>query len=711
MNRRISFSAVLVAIILASCISHVPSQEDAGGHESIILQNDHLSLGFERSPEGVMWSSLRDRVSDTEFLVQDGAEPEPFWKAVVLLPTGEKRTLTSLSCGEAVTELSTDGARRTFCADWPRHELVEGQRVSIHLTVTLGPGEQTSRWSWQAECPTGIVVREIVFPWLPLLDAADLSLAVPRGWGLDISDLRDQRTRHFTYPAGGSLAMPFIVLHRPEGAVYLGAPDPLGAMKRFSIVSPKEKEALRAAVTAFPADLMNPQTRTGTGYEIEVGVFPNWIMAAKHYRESVREMPWGQSEHPKERRGRWIDHVDAWYVAGGQFDVECENIVRFAELMDVPVAVHWYNWHEIPFDDHYPEYFPAKRGFKDAVRRVQRAGVRVMPYINARLWDPASDSWRDEGADTWCARQENGDNYVEVYGSKVPLAVMCPYTTFWQNKVRGIVARLFDEFGVDAVYMDQISAAGPKLCFAVNHGHPPGGGWLWTAGYRKLLRQVRADLKPGQLLTTEEFSDPFADLFDAFLMVNTPESGGEIIPMVPAVYSGQVVEFGFQYLRGPDFTASVPFRAKMARAFCWGSALGWVGPQVLQESQHENASYLAALAQLRHRLHEFLVYGELVDYDVVRETVPASTTSVHSALWRNRSGDLAVVMTNLSDEPRTGDLNLDLREHRVTKFPVWRADMTADDVSEAERTDALLVAEQLTLPPRSARAIVFASKK
>jgi hypothetical protein len=469
---------------------------------------------------------------------------------------------------------------------------------------------------------------------------------------------------------------------------------------------------------------VNPQPEIEIDHPFEVGIFADWMAAAKHYRQSVQEMPWGATKerNSASNRQRWTDHIDAWYVAGDQFEAECSNIVRFAELMGVPTAVHWYNWHEIPFDDRYPEYFPAKEGFKEAVRTVQDAGVRVMPYINARLWDPASSSWREEGAESWCAKQENGDPYIEVYGSKVPLAVMCPYTTFWHEKVRRVVARLFDEFSVDAVYLDQICAAGPKLCFATNHGHPPGGGDLWTAGYRRLLQQIRSDLEPGQLLTTEEFSDPFADLLDAFLMVNTPEGRDEIIPLVPAAYSGRVVMFGFQYLRATDFEGSLPFRAKMARAFCWGSALGWVGPQLLQEDQRDNALYMAELARVRHGLHSFLVYGELLAHDVLGDVPPVAVTvgpengrvefktaSIHSALWRNRSGDLAVVMTNLSDETQAGSLQLNLREYGMNKDAVWRSEMGPDSKSEYGRVDELRVSERVVLPPRSARAILFTS--
>ena len=172
-----------------------------------------------------------------------------------------------------------------------------------------------------------------------------------------------------------------------------------------------------------------------------------------------------------------------------------------------PSGFHWYNWHEIPFDNDYPHYFPTKAGFPEAVRELQSANVFVMPYINGRLWDT-----RDKGSEDFeftavakaaVSKNEKGEPYTEVYGSKeadgspVRLGVMCPATQLWQNRVRDIVLRLMNECGVKGVYIDQIAAAAPTLCCDATHGHPLGGGHWWTEGYWKLLeRHSQCDAAP-----------------------------------------------------------------------------------------------------------------------------------------------------------------------------------------------------------------------
>ena len=103
------------------------------------------------------------------------------------------------------------------------------------------------------------------------------------------------------------------------------------------------------------------------------------------------------------------------------------------------------------FDTHYPEYFPVRPGFGDAVAHLQGAlGVRVAPYINGRIFDKRSEKWAGDGARAHAAKQlaspaliANASDpaflaalrtYDEEYGSHAPFAVMCPHTAYWQAR-------------------------------------------------------------------------------------------------------------------------------------------------------------------------------------------------------------------------------------------------------------------------------------
>jgi hypothetical protein len=57
---------------------------------------------------------------------------------------------------------------------------------------------------------------------------------------------------------------------------------------------------------------------------------------------------------------------------------------------------------------------------------------------------------------------------------------MCPATRFWQDRVHEITLRLYNQYGVKGVSIDQIAASAARLCFDPSHGHPLGGGHWWV---------------------------------------------------------------------------------------------------------------------------------------------------------------------------------------------------------------------------------------
>lgn len=67
----------------------------------------------------------------------------------------------------------------------------------------------------------------------------------------------------------------------------------------------------------------------------------------------------------------------------------------------------------------------------------------------------------------------------EADGSLVQLAPMCPFYYIWRQKLVRLTTALFRDYGVDAVYLDQIAARIQHLCMDPSHGHPVGGGSWW----------------------------------------------------------------------------------------------------------------------------------------------------------------------------------------------------------------------------------------
>ena len=327
----------------------------------------------------------------------------------------------------------------------------------------------------------------------------------------------------------------------------------------------------------------------------------------------------------------------------------------------------------------------------------------VMPYINGRLWDT-----RDRGADDFsftklaapaATKDEKGEPCTETYGSKeadgtpVRLAVMCPSTALWQDRVRSIVLRLMNECGVKAVYIDQVAAAAPRLCFDQAHGHPLGGGGWWVDAYGKLLGDLRKAMPPGRVLTTECNAEPFLPWFDGYLTWHWQYDGQ--VPAFPAVYGGAIQMFGRAYRGGP--TKDRALRMKAGQQLVFGEQIGWMGAEVAKEQA--NAAFLRQVVQLRGRLVRYFHAGQMarpprllgpmptVTADWQWSGVwPVTTDAVLAGAWeRPREKKLALIFVNVSDRPVEAKVAFDAATYGLAggKLSLARISPTAAGPAEA----------------------------
>ncbi|HOJ58845.1 MAG TPA: DUF6259 domain-containing protein [bacterium] len=639
----------------------------------------------------------------------DGLPPVPLWTLTILDSNKNPHTVTALDGQPAVH--ASSGMQLVL-------EWVGIQPGNLRVLSTVVVRENQYDWHIEFELrDPGYTLWDFIYPEIgPLALTENDHAIVPYGWGVLHGNPRGRRSGG-VYPSA-SWAMPFAAVSDGTTGMYLGVHESAGYFFTFFVGKRQGHEDASLGVR-HAVENMGHATRWRMPYAVTTVLFPgDWYESARIYHAAAKKTPWGNIPPLAERADipRWLLDTDLWFVGSCHDEATANQVIEFADYFQVPVSAHIYQWHEIPFDDHYPEYFPAKPGFQQAVEKVQQAGIAVMPYINGRLWDPATESWKHQNAETACAIGENGEKYIEVYGSKVPLSPMCPFTELWKTTVTNLVDRLLNEVSVKAVYIDQISAAAAKPCFAEGHGHPLGGGTYWIQGYRDLLQRCRRIQPPGTALTTEENADPWNDQLHAWLMVNTREEGGEIVPLYPAVYGGRAISFGFQYIQGDDFTYRFPFRLKMARAFVFGSQLGWVGTQVLQEANQAEARYLKALCQARHASRDALQFGELLpplalegggtvswtDANYTSHTQPA----VWGTAWRTPAGKLKIAFTNVADEERTVTFSLDSRH--IREFPDKSMHLLAEDktiVVTCKSHQPGLWQGAVTLPPRSARVL------
>ncbi len=681
-----------------------------------------LSVIFERTKEGIRLFDLVDTVSGQRLTA---AKPSPFFSILLRNAETKEEVRLAADSGWSKTEAasSADGLR------WeaPLDKRLGDLRVVVRPILDSSPHGIGWKIAVEGQRSPWALWR-VVFPAVAVPDlGAGGCVFFPKGAG-EVQRGVWQRPFRFTgtYPSGWT-TMQFMAAYREDlkSGLSLAIHDPYGGTKDLLCESRPEDRAVVLAYDHPAPDMGVPGNRFElSGQAVLQLLQGDWFDAAVAYRDWVRrEAKWypklaadGRPDTPL-----WMRELSAWSLGGGR-PQDCVGAMKgFAQFLGIPTGFHWYNWHQIPFDNDYPHYFPTHPGFADGVRELQSANVSVMPYINGRLWDT-----RDKGKDDFeftkvalpaVSKNEQGEPYTETYGSKesdgspVRLGAMCPSTELWQNKVRQIVLRLMNECGVKGVYIDQVAAAAPTLCFDKSHGHPLGGGHWWTEGYWKLLDAIRREMPKDRMLTTECNGEPYIRCFDGYLTWHWQYDGQ--VPAFPAVYGGAIQMFGRSY--GGGETKNLALRMRAGQQLVFGEQIGWINPAMAMEK--DNAEFFKSVVLLRHHLRRYFHAGEMARPPKLAGQIPTvradwqwggtawvATDAVLTGAWRRPAEKrLALIFVNVGDQPLSARIAYDAKPYGFQGGELKLTKITPQGPGESGPTPPVLEREA-AFPPRSAWA-------
>ncbi|MDI9432297.1 MAG: DUF6259 domain-containing protein [Planctomycetota bacterium] len=689
----------------------------------IAIRAGDLRMVLENTGQGLRLAGLTDQITNQELCP---TEPAPLF-SVVLRDVQTKDLLTiTADTGWKQVDTTFSGATRmhafTFAA--PTDDRLEG--IEVKVTVDVDDPNSALIWDLRVanDNPRWALWR-IVFPQAAVRDLGeDAKVFAQVTSGVELSEMWSKGGRRGgPYPGGWTCMQYMAAYNRADGTgLYVGMHDPFGSTKTIFAEGQPAKEAVLFTFDHAVPDMGKP----GVDFDLPGKarwqlLRGDWFDAAQIYRAwASREARWwpalgadGREDTPK-----WMRELPAWVMTGGPASDCVPRVRKFAETIDLPTGFHWYNWHQIPFDNDYPHYFPVKDGFTEGVAELKTAGVHPMPYINGRLWDT-----RDKGAEDWAfsrtalpaaTKDEDGKPCTESYGSKetdgnsVTLAVMCPTTPVWQDRVGDIVLRLFNEYGVSGVYIDQIAAAQPRLCFDASHGHQLGGGHWWTEGYWKMLDAIRAAMPAGDMLTTECNAEPFIKWLDGYLTWHWQQQ--DMVPAFSAVYGGTVQMFGRAYRGGP--TQDLANRMKAAQQLVYGEQIGWFGPEIIERA--DCWPFLRDCIQLRWRLREYFYRGHMARPPHLAGPVPritadwqwsgewlVTTDAITTGAWRiPQDNKLVLLFTNVSDSPYAGRLDLNPADYGLAGGSLKVTAIQPDGTQRPLRVEAVNHAN-VELPARS----------
>ncbi len=589
-----------------------------------------------------------------------------------------RRVLLNSDMGRPRIEATESEVRLLWSGLHPEDAPTAEVAVTVSIAVTGG------RLAWRIEflrIPPEWTVFQYLFPRFAL--AADLgdscALIEPSDWGLLTRDpLRRLPSAPRRYP-GSSAAMQFYGLQRGGDLLYLGCHDPRARAKQFLLDADVAERSLTFAIRQ-PTRL-----HYGRPYRQEYPFVMKWLTgdwydAAMLYREWALTAPWtwrGPLHAGRKTPRRYVETPVVLMRLGQE---SCDPAfaaawaIRMQKWFGVPVAFHWYNWHRSfgsSSIDAYPEYFPARPGFREAAAAMREAGVQTMPYLNARLWRTDLDSWHELGRRA-AVRDPYGNIHREVW-MKIPTATMNPASRLWRWVIGEAALRCFDA-GCSAVYLDQLAESAVWPSYDPNHPHPPGETASWVQGYGQLCESIRAearDIDPDAVLAAEGNAEPYMACIDAFLTGNL--NAANSIPLYSAVYHDYVMQFG-RYVMAEDLALPRAVLAKFGQQFIYGGQFGWSRAflERFLRNRPAQAAGLRKMAKLRAAYPDLLAAGRMlrpldlsgqvsvmeVEWYQWTKRIPVPLPEVLNSVWQNARGEIGVLLLNLEDTARTVRIEL-----------------------------------------------------
>ena len=754
-----SVAMTLLFVVLGAAAAAAAAAAVEAGGDTVTLQNGNAValLGKATSDFGLLKS-----LSGVDTAAGAGSAAVSLWSAEYVVTSGTDPVSVNSGCSGCSRTVAVP-SKSAAVFTWSKVPIAATKAtVTVSLSLNLTSSGKLEHRITFARPTTGTSPSAEVALWswklTPVSGAAAAENFENAGFGVMHSPAKAFSGQ---YP---QQTVQFMAAFGDESMVYVGAHDGEAASKGFESAVSAAGSTVSMSVSATPPGAGVPLPPGQSSYTVEwpivvvASAVPSssasfsWWDAAMVYREwALAEATWTR-QGPMIARSdvpRWLFNLTTWInshwqgndifnTSGGDPEVVKNRVAaivdRFGLSRDA-LALHWYEWDTLGykpgsnytecateitcgFDTHYPEYFPVRDGFRDALKAMQALGVRVAPYINGRIFDKATESWARDDAEGSAAKSaaptlgaQDLSTYEEQYGSKAKFAVMCPHTRYWQGKIAQTVGTLVQTYETDGVYIDQIAAAGPRPCWDPSHNHTLGGGSHWVSGYAEMLRQVRQLAGGDKVILTESNSEPFMGGINLFLTlvgfsrgdypgIRPPRSSpSRIVPAFQAIYGGYVLPVGAEFFRpdldGPDGGGDL-FAAKVAAQFVFGAQMGWFSLggrdnqsppmgiyDLLMSPQHDaEVAYLRALSQAKTTARDWFNHGRAMrplDALVINGTAAeveeevqeevrerASYGAVMSSTWLSADGkSLLVTFTTVKRAtPATVSATID-----VAQFP------------------------------------------
>ena len=684
---------------------------NASPAEDVSIENDFIRLSFDKKT-GQLVSMLK--VDTNEEFVDEKAVSSPLW----MLRKADGSPLLEQEA-QLLSVEEKGGNSLTFSWDG-------GKGLKVRTSVRLDEQKAFSYWSIELEGIGTLPLYDIRYPILQGFKKMEHEEMAVSSWlGSLIHEPRaslnkENPQRWFAWESPGFLSMQMVALYHPQkGGIYMGSNDTLSYPKRYEILL--DTLHTEYAWTHTPSYRSGANTYRPT-YETIVGLFEgDWLSAAQIYRQWATEQKWcRESRFHNGQTPEWAEKTALWIWNRGKSSNVLSEARHLRKKWKLPVSVFWHWWHGCSYDEGFPEYLPPREGaepFRKAVKEAEKEKVHCIVYMNSYQWGNSTRSWKEEGAERFCAKQINGNTYSHSFNifTGKELTPMCMATPFWRKKYATLADSAICQYGVGGIYMDQ--ACSSMKCYDEGHGHPLGGGNYWVSGFKDLVSSIRQGAereKKKAVLAGEGSGEDWIPCLDLFLTLEASRErylgigDTETIPLYQAVYHDYAMTYGnYSSLVYPPYDDLWPdqfrpanreqplpddfdmqFRMEQARAFVWGMQPTLANYHALLDNEKEDEmDFLQRLVLLRQKTLKYLLYGvyeRVPSFEIPKQEINFSRISIYagrsgntvtqsrhevpliySGAWRAKDGNIGICMANIAEKDLPVNFTFDPKDYGI----------------------------------------------
>jgi len=717
-----------LAIIGAMTISALSGQTVIDPEKGFTMENACVQYRFE--PRGLGLSAMIDRKTGFNH-IREVTGKHLLWEVVFGKGTMRPRIDNNYKpCSYAKLLIRPNGDQMAVL-QWNHMRFWEEDGIiTVQVTIELPKTDGIAKWRifvenhsdywglWEVACPS---VNG--FP-----SGGDYDVAIP-ATGAGGQLLKNWRGSFKTRSPSGFFPMQFMSLSSGGNAVYFSSMDGESRAKDFAVDSRKKTLSL----IRYPENMGVAGSDLPDQYAVAFGPYQGgWLEAAHRYRPWALRQIWTQKgpisqrpDFPKSaiNIGFWVRDTWVWDLppdvdknTGDPFTWTRDHrdphemnmpFLNAMKRMGVPIAFQWYGWHETLFDNNYPHFLPPLPGFKERVKELVDAGALIVPYINGLSADSKIADW--DKFDPYAIKDEAGGLRQKFYWDGAGrLTPMCPSQVPWHHTMADLVERLVGQYGVNGIYVDEVSCNSHELCFNKDHLHPLGGGRYWADGWREFYQKILSVAHQNGrdvVVTSEAANEIFFDLVTANLYTGRPCDYE--IPLQEVVYSGYTLFYGTVC----DFRKSRQlFNFSVGQGFIDGKQIGWMDFDLFRRPQFSaKVDFLRQCAQLRMVTQKFHTFGRLWEPVTASNSIPAfeeefteggvhkgKVPSAEARLWQAEDGHLAVFMANYTDTEIPFSYTIDAAkyglaadQYEVTEITPEKVIPLAKEGQRITRTDIL----------------------